>query len=78
MDYNALDWALSLLPMLVVLGLMIGAGWSANRAGLAGWLLALGVAAWRFGAGTDALGYAQVKALLLTIDVSLIIWAAMR
>ena len=77
MDYNTLDWALSLLPMLVVLGLMIGAGWTANRAGLAGWLLALGVAAWRFGAGTDALGYAQVKALLLTVDVSLIIWAAL-
>ncbi|MBN1202547.1 MAG: L-lactate permease [Anaerolineae bacterium] len=77
MDFNTLDWMLALLPTLAVLGLMVILSWSARQAGLVGWLLALGLAAWRFGAGADALGYAQVKALLLTADVSLIIWAAL-
>ncbi len=77
MTYNALDWLLSLLPLLLVLGLMIGWRWNASRAGIAGWLLALALAAARFGAGTEALAYAQVKALILTIDVAIIIWAAL-
>lgn len=77
MDYTLLDWLLSLAPMVAVLGLMIARGWNGSRAGAAGWLLALAVAGLRFGAGADALGYAQLKALLLTVDVSLIVWAAL-
>ncbi|MBN1966723.1 MAG: L-lactate permease [Anaerolineae bacterium] len=77
MDYNELDWLLALIPLLAVLGLMVGFSWSASRAGLVGWLLAIGLAALRFGAGTDALAYAQLKALILAVDVSLIIWAAL-
>jgi len=77
MTYNALDWLLSLVPLLAVLGLMIGRRWNASRAGAVGWLLALALAAARFGAGTDALAYAQLKALILTLDVAIIIWAAL-
>jgi lactate permease len=77
MTYTWLDWLLSLAPMVVVLGLMIARGWNASRAGLAGWLLTLALAAWRFESGGAALGYAQLKALLLTVDVSVIVWAAL-
>lgn len=76
-DYNTLDWLLALVPLIAVLGLMVGRGWNTNRAGLVGWGLALLLAAGRFGAGRDALGFAQVKALVLTADVLLIIWAAL-
>lgn len=77
MNYTWLDWMLSLAPMVVVLGLMIARGWNASRAGAVGWLLTLGLAAWRFEAGSAVLGYAQLKALLLTVDVSVIVWAAL-
>ncbi len=77
MDYNLLDWLLALTPVALVLALMVGRGWNASRAGFAGLALALLLGALRFGAGADALGYAQVKALLLALDVSIIIWAAL-
>ncbi len=77
MDYTLLDWLLSLAPLVAVLGLMVARGWNGSRAGGAGWLLALALAALRFGAGADVLAYAQVKALILTVDVSVIVWAAL-
>ncbi len=77
MNYTWLDWLLSLAPMLVVLGLMIVRGWNTARAGLAGWLLTVLLAAWRFESDGAVLGYAQLKALLLTVDVSIIVWAAL-
>jgi L-lactate permease len=77
LDYNTLDWGLALLPMIAVLGLMTGLNWNASKAGIAGWLLAIGLAAYRFGAGTEAIGYAQLKSLILTMDVMIIIWASL-
>lgn len=77
MNYNTLDWLLALTPTAAVLGLMVFLDWKTSRAGLVGWLLALALAVWRFGAGAQTLGYAQVKALILTVDVVLIIWAAL-
>lgn len=50
--------------------------WGAARAGAAGYLLALLIAIVFFGSGPDVLAYAHAKALLLTVDVLLIIWAA--
>ena len=77
MDTNTLDWGLALLPILAVLGLMVGWSWNASRAGIVGLVLAIGLAALRFGAGIEAIGYAQLKALILTVDVMIIIWAAL-
>ena len=70
------DWILAFTPILVILFLMIRFQWGAAKAGPAGWLVAVVVAAGRFGAGIDLLALTQVKALLLTLDVLLIIWAA--
>ncbi len=67
---------LSLLPITIILTLMLGFRWGASRAGSAGYLSALVVAIAFFGAGSELLAYAHAKALLLSLDVLLIIWAA--
>ena len=77
MDFNTLDWLLALAPPVVVLGLMVVLGWDSSRAGVAGWLAAAVIAVGRFGAGAQVLGVAQVEALILAADVSLIVWAAL-
>ncbi len=75
---NALmDWLLALTPILLVLGLMVGLRWTGGRAGLAGWLATLLIAALRFGAGWGVLAWAQVRAAFLTLFVLYVIWAAL-
>ncbi|MGD9029516.1 MAG: L-lactate permease [Anaerolineae bacterium] len=72
-----LDWLLASLPIVVVLILMLRFRWGGARAGAVGWAVALVVAAGRFGAGAELLGYAQLKGLLLTLFVLYIIWGAL-
>jgi len=67
---------LALLPILLILFLMVGWRWGAARAGAAGYLLSLVIAVGFFGARLPLLAYAHTKALLLSVDVLLIIWAA--
>ncbi len=67
---------LAFLPIAVIVLLMAGYRWGAARAGAAGYLTAFGVAVAFFGAGPRLLACAHAKALLLTLDVLLIIWAA--
>jgi lactate permease len=70
------SYLLSLAPIALILILMIGLRWGAARAGGAGYLLTLLLAVAFFGAGPQLLAYAHVKALLFTVDVLFIIWAA--
>ncbi len=69
-------FVLALLPILLILFLMIGLRWSAARAGAAGYLCGLAIAVLAFGATPELLAYAHAKALLFSIDVLMIIWAA--
>lgn len=71
-----MQFFLSLLPIVLILILMVGFRWGASRSGGAGYLLALSIAIFYFGANTDLLAYAHMKALLLSLDVLLVIWAA--
>lgn len=71
-----MSFLFALLPILVILGLMVGFRWGASRAGAAGYLVALVIAITAFGAGPDLLAVAHGKALLLTLDVLFIIWMA--
>jgi lactate permease len=64
------------IPILIILVLMIGFRWGAARAGAAGYLAAVFVAVVFFGAGADVLAFAHTKALILSMDVLYIIWAA--
>ncbi len=68
---------LAALPILVVLGLMVGLGWGGSKAGPAGWLAALVVAGLFFGGGAELLFYSQLKALFLSLFVLYIIWFAL-
>ncbi len=67
---------LALIPILLILVLMLGLRWGAVQASIAGYLAALVIAVLFFGSGVELLGYAHIKALLSSLDVLLIIWAA--
>ena len=67
---------LAIAPITVILILMVGLRWSASRAGAAGYLSALILAIFFFGARLELLAYSHTKALLLITDVLLIIWTA--
>ncbi len=78
--------ALAALPLLVILGLMLGAGWSAARAGLVGLAVTLGVAWFGFGFGTEVLpdlgvpaatGGALLEALFIAATILWIIFPAL-
>jgi lactate permease len=71
-----LDSLLSLTPILIILILMLRFRWGAAKAGPIGWFSAIIIAVLRFGAGLELLALAQVKAMLLTLDVLLIVWGA--
>jgi len=71
-----LQFFLALLPILVILILMVGFRWGASRSGGAGYLLTLLIALAAYGATPKLLAYSHMKALLLSLDVLLIIWAA--
>lgn len=67
---------LALLPILLILVLMLGLRWGAVQASIAGYLASLLIAILYFGSGVELLAYAHLKALLSSLDVLLIIWAA--
>ncbi len=71
-----MTFILAFTPILLILILMVGFRWGAARSGAVGYLSALVIAILFFGAGPELLAFAHAKALLLTIDVLLIIWAA--
>jgi lactate permease len=71
-----MDFLLASIPIALILILMVGFRWGAARAGGVGYLSALAIAILYFGAGFLLLAFAHTKALLLTIDVLYIIWAA--
>ena len=73
----AVNWLLALLPILAILVLMLRLRWRGMQAGAVGWLIALLVAALRFGAGWELLAYAQLKGLALTLSVAYILWGAL-
>jgi len=71
-----MNFILSLLPIIIILVLMVGFKWGAARAGGAGYLSAFLIAVAFFGAGPQLLAYAHTRALILSLDVLFIIWAA--
>jgi lactate permease len=71
-----MNFVFALAPILLIFCLMVVLRWGAARAGGAGYLVTLIIATLHFGAGPELLAYAHAKALLLSVDVLLIIWAA--
>jgi lactate permease len=77
MQLSFLTWILALLPVIVVLVLMLLLRWGGSKAGAVSWFVAIAVAMLFFGAGPRLIAYAQVKAILLSLDVLYIIWTAL-
>jgi lactate permease len=77
MQLSFFTWLLALLPVIIVLVLMLALGWGGSKAGAAAWFVAVAVAMLFFGAGPTLIAYAQVKAILLSLDVLYIIWMAL-
>src|SRR4030043_332321 len=71
-----LTFTMAVIPILLILVLMLGLRWGAVKASIAGYLTALVIAVFYFGSGIELLAYAHIKALLSSLDVLLIIWAA--
>jgi len=67
---------LAALPLAAIFVLMLGFRWSAARAGLVGYGVALALAWFVFGLDGAGLAVAHGKALLLSLDVLLIVWMA--
>ncbi len=72
----ARDVVLAAAPLVLIWVLMLRYRWSAARSGLAGYGLTLLLAWGGFGLGPRGMLVAHGKALLLSLDVLLIIWAA--
>ncbi len=68
-------WAL--LPPTLVLVLMLLLRRRSFSAGVAGWLTALLVARWSFGAGWELLFWAQVRGLFTAASILTVIWGAL-
>jgi len=71
-----IPFLIALIPILLILILMLGLRWGAVKASIVGYLSALVLAVLYFGGGIELLAYAHIKALLSSLDVLLIIWAA--
>lgn len=70
------SWVLALSPILLILVLMVALRWRVAKSGMLGWLIAALIAWLRFGANLELLVVAHGKALLLSLDVLLVVWAA--
>lgn len=71
-----MNFILAFIPIALILILMVGFRWGAARSGGVGYLSAFLIALLVFGADAELLGFAHSRALLLTIDVLFVIWAA--
>lgn len=69
-------FALSILPILLILVLMAGFNLSAEKAGLIGYLACVLIGVIFFGVSLPILGYGHLKGLWFALDVLLIIWAS--
>jgi lactate permease len=69
--------AVALLPIVLLLGSLTVLGWSAPRSAIVSWILAVLLAVTLYGMGLPALALALGKAMLLTLFVLLIVWAAL-
>jgi lactate permease len=72
-----LQYLLASLPILIVLSLMLLVHWGGQRAGVAGWVASVLVAALAFGLTPQVLWVSQLKGILLSLFVLAIIWPAL-
>ncbi len=72
-----LEYFFAALPILVLLGLMIGPRWGAHKAGPASWLTGVVIAGLIFGLNPGVLWVSQARGLLLSLFVLAVLWPAL-
>src|SRR5512141_713917 len=72
-----MTYILAALPILAVLALMLLLHWGGQRAGPAGWLAGIAVAALAFDLTPQVLWVSQAKGLLLSLYVLVVLWPAL-
>jgi lactate permease len=72
-----MNYVLAILPILIVLCLMIFLRWGGQRAGPIGWACCALVASLAFGLNWKVFWVSQVKGLLLSLNVLVVLWAAL-
>jgi len=77
MMLQILDIFLAGVPISLIIVLMLGFRWKGARAGAIGWLAAIIIAAWRFGAGLEFLFWSQIRGVFQALYVLYIIWGAL-
>lgn len=70
-------YLLALLPIIIVLILMLVFHAGSHQAGFAGWVVGIVIAFLAFGLNKEVLWVSQVKSLLVTLNVLLVIWPAL-
>jgi lactate permease len=74
---SLIDTVFAALPLALVVILMIGFHWNGAKAGAAGWIAALVIAALRFAANAEFLFWTQVDGLFRAAQVLYVIWGAL-
>jgi len=77
MQLTLLNWLLAFAPVIVILICMLGFKWGGSKAGAVSWFTALIIGIFHFGGGPALIAYSQVQAVLQTLDILYIIWAAL-
>jgi lactate permease len=72
-----MHYLLAALPILLVLALMLFFHRGSHQAGFAGWLAGIAIAFLAFGLNLSVLWVSQVKGLLLTLNVLVVLWPAL-
>ncbi len=72
-----MNFFLAALPILLILLLMLVFRWGGHHAGPAGWLAGVAIAAASFGMTFDVWWVSQVKGLLLSVYVLMVLWPAL-
>ncbi len=76
-DLGVLTWLLALLPIIIILALMLGLGFSGAKAGVISWVVAAVIAVFVFQADVNVLASGTLKGIWSTFFVLFIIWSSM-
>lgn len=77
MSVDLLHWTLASVPIVILIVLMVGLGWTAQQAGSTGIFIAAGVAAFAFETPARTLAVASAKGIWDAIPILYVIWPAL-
>lgn len=76
-ELSLMNWFFAALPVIIVLGLMVGFNMSGARAGVISWITAIIVIYFKFGGDASVIATGTLNGLWSTLFVLLIVWSSM-